>query len=159
MVDILSVEEGTEADKDSGEEDITIAIMANVHIEELGPPPPPRRPRSHQQGTDDNKPAQNQPNGGEKKEGEDLIDISGGLFGDMDDQDEDALPPTLWWDDIGRTYKPLSLCCVVPWTIFFFITLLKGHSIFSLILFFYSTELTFVILIYVHQDIPNVGRV
>lgn len=142
MVDILSVEEGTEADKDSGEEeDITIGIMTSAQIEELGPPPPPRRPRSlqqHQQDSDKiKKPAKNQSNGGEKKEGEgeeDLIDISGGLFGDVDDQDEDALPPTLWWDDIGRTPNYLILCCVVSWT-FFLVNFCKEIKLSSVFIF------------------------
>ncbi|XP_042219168.1 pleckstrin homology domain-containing family F member 2-like isoform X4 [Homarus americanus] len=93
MDDIISEPEDEERDKDSCDEEVTIALMEDP-FENLGPLPPPRRP-SRARTLDEEE------DSGEKSKEGDLIDISCDLFGEPSgDQDDDAPPPTLWWDDI-----------------------------------------------------------
>ncbi|XP_047487877.1 pleckstrin homology domain-containing family F member 2-like isoform X2 [Penaeus chinensis] len=98
MIDITL--EGDDIGKDSdSNEDISIAHLHDPN-EELGPVPPPRRTSRARTGEDKDKQ--------EGNIGADLVDIPCDLFGDPNDkQDDDALPPTLWWDDIDLK-EPLS---------------------------------------------------
>ncbi|XP_071537889.1 pleckstrin homology domain-containing family F member 2 isoform X3 [Panulirus ornatus] len=90
MDDISSEPEDGEKDKDSG--DVTIALMDDPY-ENLGPMPPPRRP-SQTRGSENETSVEKSMEGG-------LVDVGCDLFGGpSEDQDEDAPPPTLWWDDI-----------------------------------------------------------
>lgn len=85
---------GDDKDRDSIE-DLTIAFSADPYAK-LGPMPPPRRTgRPHV----------------EEDKDEDLIDITCDLFGEpSEDPDDDAPPPTLWWDDIGTTRSRFAVC-------------------------------------------------
>ncbi|XP_063841407.1 pleckstrin homology domain-containing family F member 2-like isoform X3 [Scylla paramamosain] len=89
----------SDGEKDSSDE-LDIVMYPNPYgrpapdAPPSGPIAPPRRTSHAQsQGTEQQ--------AGEKVKEADLIDISGGLFGEeTGDGDDDAPPPTLWWDDI-----------------------------------------------------------
>ncbi|KAK7077988.1 hypothetical protein SK128_024913 [Halocaridina rubra] len=71
-------------------------------VDILGPQPPPRRVHKAKKGNSDS-----------KSELDKLDD--GGLFGEqLEDGEEDAPPPTLWWDDIGRGFfiRPIDYSVV-----------------------------------------------
>ncbi|KAG0726584.1 Pleckstrin y domain-containing family F member 2 [Chionoecetes opilio] len=92
----------SEGEKDSNSDDLDIALLPNPYgraapdAPATGPMAPPRR-ISRIQSPDTE---QQQP-GPEKVEEGDLIDMTGGLFGESTGEvDDDAPPPTLWWDDL-----------------------------------------------------------
>lgn len=88
--DIISGLESEGKDIDSDDE-LTIAFGSDPYAQ-LGPSPPPRRSSGRPKKEDD----------GEGSQEGDLIDITCDLFGEpSEDPDDDAPPPTLWWDDIG----------------------------------------------------------
>ncbi|XP_053652113.1 pleckstrin homology domain-containing family F member 2 isoform X3 [Cherax quadricarinatus] len=98
MDDIFSEPACEERDKESGDDDdddedddMTIVLMEEP-FENTNPMPPPRRPSRGR--------TLEEASVGESKEA-DLIDINCDLFGKpSEDLDDDAPPPTLWWDDI-----------------------------------------------------------
>lgn len=121
----------SEGEKDSSDE-LDIVLLRDPYdhpapaAHPLGPAPPPRRTSRGQSPTEPGK----QPTVEEKK-ASDLIDLSGGLFGEATGEgDEDAPPPTLWWDDIGMTtpintpssflFFPPTLFCLFPILSFLF---------------------------------------
>ncbi|XP_050725918.1 pleckstrin homology domain-containing family F member 2-like isoform X2 [Eriocheir sinensis] len=95
--------EGSQSDGDKDSDDLDIVLLRDPYDHPApaaspdGPAPPPRRTSRGQSPTE----PQKQTTEKEKKEASDLIDLSGGLFGEATGEgDEDAPPPTLWWDDI-----------------------------------------------------------